>query len=355
MDLLKDSKVIICVGGGGVGKTTLAATLGLIAAQRQKKVMVLTIDPSKRLMTTLNLNPELGRQCVKKFADGGELWAEVLNSKKVFDDFVLRAAEKVPGADKILQNKLYQQLSTTLNGSQEFTALEKLYSLYQSGEFDLVVLDTPPTKHAIDFLNAPQKISALFNESIAKWFRRPEGTKGSLFGKVFQAGTQKVFSLLESLTGSGFIYELADFFKRIEKWQSKLEERTLDVHRLLTQTTTSFVLVTNPDKAKLIEASYFVKEIRKGGYSLKSIIVNRAYPKWFQEAGELKAQNHPHWPEAAKLYTDLKSFYESSENIYSQDTDLYKQASLIKIPELAEEVRDLESLEKFSQELAKEL
>jgi anion-transporting ArsA/GET3 family ATPase len=205
----------------------------------------------------------------------GSLSAQIIDSKKTFDDFVKKASEKSGAAKKLLDNKLYQQLSTTLSGSQEFTALEKLYVAYESQNYDLIVLDTPPTKHAIDFLNAPQKIAALFNESIAKWFRNHNASSGFL-KDLFQTGTKQVFKLLESLTGSEFIRELADFFNSFEGWSERLEKRTTEVHRLLVRPETSFVLVTSLDEAKMKEADYFAREIRKGGYNLKSLFVNRA-------------------------------------------------------------------------------
>src|SRR5690606_22886227 len=128
---------------------------------------------------------------------------------------VLRASAKEERAKRILNNKLYIQLSTTLSGSQEFTALEKLYSSVESGRFDLVVLDTPPTKHAIDFLDAPQKLSSLFSEKIAKWFREPIRTQKSFFRTLLQTGTKQVLRALEMLTGKEFMQELGDFFKSI--------------------------------------------------------------------------------------------------------------------------------------------
>ncbi len=142
---------------------------------------------------------------------------------------------------KIYKNKLYQQLSTNLSGSQEFTALEKLYSAYESKEFDLIILDTPPTKHAIDFLSSPQKLSVLFSEGVAKWFRDPDGKKSGFFGHLLQAGTKQVLKILETLTGSSFVHELSDFFLNIEQWQEQLLKRTTDVHRMLIAPTTHFL------------------------------------------------------------------------------------------------------------------
>jgi anion-transporting ArsA/GET3 family ATPase len=241
---------------------------------------------------------------------------------------------------------LYQQLSTTLSGSQEFTALEKLYSNYESKDFDLIILDTPPTKHAIDFLNAPQKLSVLFNEGVAKWFRRSKGSKGgaSIFANIMHAGTLQVLKILENLTGSEFMRELADFFQNIESWQSKLEERVTAVHRLLVSPGTHFCLVTSFDQAKLKEATYFNKEIRKGGYHLSSVIINRAFPSWL---ADFPTDFSPQ--ESLRLsqeFLTLRDYYRTRDLFFQNFakeliTSSQQEDIICKIPELEQDVANL--------------
>jgi anion-transporting ArsA/GET3 family ATPase len=342
-DLLH-KKIIICIGSGGVGKTSLSAAIGLWAARHAaKRVLILTVDPAKRLATTLGMDLRKEISSIEAPGITGRLSASVLDSKKTFDEFVMRAARKIPGADQILKNKLYQQLSTTLAGSQEFSAIEKLYSLYESGEYDLIVLDTPPTKHAIDFLRAPQKIAALFQDRVAAWFRSRKAG-GTLLGSLFHSGTQKVLSLFEKLTGSDFIRELNEFFGRIESWQGALEERTMAIQKLLASDQTGFVLVTGFDEPKIAEARYFIREIRKDGYDLQQVLINRAVPQWFFDTPDTEA-----WP------PHLLALYKQAQHFYSERSKSYQEfiqeisvtVQIKKLPEFDDDISDLEDLEKL--------
>ena len=167
-ELLKTKKVIVCCGSGGVGKTTISASLGVRAAELGLKTLVLTIDPAQRLMTSLGLKSTNEEVRVTPERFPGELYAAMLDMKRTFDEFIVRLDPSNEVARQVLKNHVYQQLSTALNGSQEYTAMERLLQAVSSGRYDIVILDTPPTKHAIDFLNAPTKIYTLFQESIIK-------------------------------------------------------------------------------------------------------------------------------------------------------------------------------------------
>jgi anion-transporting ArsA/GET3 family ATPase len=277
----------------------------------------------------------------------GELFASVIDHKKTFDDFVERAAQKSEAVRKIFDNSLYKQLSTNLSGSQEFTSLEKLYSCYESKQYDLIILDTPPTKHALDFLKAPQKLSALFTEGVAKWFRDPEGKKSGIFGHMIQAGTRQVLKVLETLTGSQFIRELGDFFLNIEQWQGKLLQRTVEVQRMLVAPTTRFFLVTSFDQAKLKEAEYFSREIRKGGYQLDTVILNRVFPHWLDLRVGYEGSTAEQ--DLAELYSQMKSYYNQRDAIYRQfETKMSQQARVLRIPDLVKDISDLAGLEELS-------
>jgi anion-transporting ArsA/GET3 family ATPase len=334
-----NAKTLICVGSGGVGKTTLAAALGLKAAQQGRRVLVLTIDPAKRLKTTLDLPDNGDIKLLSHPSIKGSLSAAVIDSKRVLDDIVLRLASKDEMAKNILQNKLYIQLSTTLSGSQEFSAIEKLHVSLESGNYDLIVLDTPPTKHAIDFLNAPQKLIAILNESVAKWFRQPT-TGGSFFVSIIQQGTKQVLKALEYLTGSEFIHELSSFFQNIQSWQAQLEKRVMDVHRALVSPDCYFCLVTSFDEAKLKEAQYFGREIKKGGYKLSAIIINRARPAWITSDRPSTETS-----ELANFYNKWLRSYENKRQLYNKFAkQMHNQCPVYTVAELEHDISDLQGV-----------
>lgn len=346
-ELLKSHKVLVCVGSGGVGKTTLAASLGVLAALNGQRVLVLTVDPARRLATTLGITEGTERKIPFEESQG-ELTASIIDPKKTFDDFVTKAAGQGTGAEKLFKNKLYKQLSTTLSGSQEFTALEKLYSSYQSGKYDLIILDTPPTEHAIDFLNSPQNISALFDERISRWFVSSGRGPIGMFGGLVSMGTKKAFAALENLTGSEFISELRSFFATIQDWRAKLTERTQDVHRLLVHPDTAFVLVTSFDQAKLLEADRFRREITKNGYSLEQIFINRAYPEWLSLDDPLENPSEPPG-QLQSYYQELSSYYREKLRLYeAYEQQIAGDVPITKLPYFEEDISDLTGLRKLA-------
>lgn len=338
--------VIVCVGTGGVGKTTVAAALGAKKAQEGSRVLVLTIDPSRRLKTTLGLADDGTVREISHSRIRGTLSAAVVNSKQVFDEFVLRAADKAPLVVKLMKNRLYQQLSTTLSGSQEFTALERLFSAYESGEYDVIVLDTPPSQHVLDFLRAPQKLAALFQEDIAKWFRGPQGgaTVLSFFQRALHAGTREALRIFEMMTGSEFIRELGEFFVAIQGWQQKLEKRNAEIHRMLIGPQSRFYLVTTYDHVKLLEGADFAKEIRHSGYALTNVIVNKAFPNWLSAF----SLNPHEQDQVTNFASEWAEFYRARRTNAEQAFILpeFKKAGVMisELPELARDVRDLDGV-----------
>lgn len=329
-----ETKTLICIGTGGVGKTTLAASFGVGLALEGKKILVLTIDPSMRLAQALGLKPDGDLHQVDLSAFSGEkktkgqLWSCVINHQKSFERFIRQASKNVASSEdieRLLKNKLYLQLSGRLSGSQEFTSLVTLYQHVQSSEYDLVILDTPPAQHTWNFLKAPEKIANLFHEGIANWFRAGNES-GSIFKKLINLGTTQVLKALEVLTGSEFIKELSAFFKAIQNWQQPLEAYVMNCHRLLISSQTEFVLVTGLDPSRLKEADKLAREIRTQGYKLTSIVINRV-PGWLSTqtktaASKVKSDDRLNY--IISYYESLESELKKSIHGFSSQQTVYK-------------------------------
>jgi anion-transporting ArsA/GET3 family ATPase len=271
----------------------MAAALAVRARQIGLRALVITVDPAKRLATSmgLDLTGVEEREVPSLAATGGSLAAAVVDSKRVFDDFVATHSNDPKLFEKLSKNALYQQLSTTLSGSQEFTALERLLQAYESDRFDLIILDTPPTQHAIDFLSAPERIQGLFQDAITKWFMNPDENSGflkqGLIGSIIGRGTRVALKSLEILTGAKFIDELIDFFHSIRSIQKTLRERSDKISSLLRSQEASFVLVTSFDAAKLLEARHLSSHLKSFGYDLGACILNRAFPEHLPDLSEI--------------------------------------------------------------------
>ncbi len=274
------TQIMIQMGPGGVGKTTISAAFGFYWAAMGKKVLVMTIDPSKRLAQALGIEGQKGVVKVDyKGSLKGELFAMILNHEEIFDSFVLKAAQKNSVAQKLFENKLYKALKTKLQGSQDFTALIELYRKAESQEYDIIILDTPPAEHAWQFLDAPLRIVTLFQDKVAKWFRWMGGDTTSIWSQVVNVGAKQVFKVMELLTGSEFVKQIADFFKAIHLFQDQLRDQVKKSHELLKSKETEFTLITTQDELKIRESLEYVQEMKEKGYQLKRVILNRAWPE----------------------------------------------------------------------------
>ena len=240
--LIERKEIVICAGAGGVGKTTTAAAIALGMAERGLKVAVLTIDPARRLADSLGL-PELGNEERQVEIDGsGELWAMMLDPKRTFDDLIEKHAPDERTRDAVLSNRIYQELSNAVAGSQEYMAMEKLYELHQEERYDLLVLDTPPSRNALDFLEAPERLSRFVDSRSLQLFLRP----GRLGLKVFGRGTGMLFSALQKVTGVDLLQDLSEFFASFGDMAEGFRERAARTSELLADRRTTFLLVTSP-------------------------------------------------------------------------------------------------------------
>lgn len=338
--LAPSTKTLICIGSGGVGKTTLAATLAVGLAFEGRKVLVLTIDPSMRLAQTLGIKLTGEQEKVNLPLEAkGQLYASVINHQKIFDWFLEQASKGQADAEGLKKNRLYQQLTGRLSGSQDFTSLVALQKAVSSEVYDLVILDTPPSQHTWNFLKAPEKISALFNDGIAKWFRQSTTNEPRLLSRFLNLGTTQVLKALETLTGSQFMQELSMFFAAIKTWQGPLESYIADSHRLLTSNQTEFLLVTALDTSRLIEAQKLSREILKQGYKLTSVMINRVYP-WVQ----MNQVEQNSWPTQLK---HINNYYQDLETELTSHFEILKKSlNIYKCPELRQNSDDVKNLAK---------
>ncbi|CAA9492104.1 MAG: Arsenical pump-driving ATPase TEMP [uncultured Solirubrobacteraceae bacterium] len=288
-DRLEGSRIVICAGPGGVGKTTTAAALALGLAARGQRVAVVTIDPARRLADALGLEEladeprriEAERLPGFRPAPGGELWAMTLDAKRTFDDLIERLAPDAAARDQVLSNPIYQQISTAVAGSHEFTAIAKLHDLDAEGDYDVVVLDTPPSRNALDFLDAPGRLTSFFQGRAIRLLMRPAGLGSRLLG----AGTGAVFSILQRATGVDLLDDVAAFFRALGGMVDGFPERAARVEKLLADPATRFVLVCSPEPGPRSEALFLAERLRTSGMALAAAVVNRVEPP----PGELPA------------------------------------------------------------------
>ena len=280
--LIEHHRVIVCAGSGGVGKTTTSAALAVAAAKLGRRVLVLTIDPARRLATALGIARRADDVRVARQNYAGELWAGLVDPRQVFTDYILRYAGDRATAKRLFDNALYRQLSTTLSGSQEFTSLSRLRDAAESGKYDLVILDTPPAAQAVDFLRAPEKLNAVFDSAVVSMFMGRAGGFG-IAAAAWKRSVKLLLGTLALLTDSEFVANFSSFFAAIDAIAPAIRETNLDARRLLLDRSTAFVLITNYDAAKIQEGEAFHGELRAAGYHLRKIIVNRAWPAWAKD------------------------------------------------------------------------
>ena len=274
-DWLERKEICICAGSGGVGKTTTSAAIALGMAARGKKVAVLTIDPAKRLANSLGL-PELGNEERRVKADvDGELWAMMLDAKRTFDEIVERHAPDERTRDAVLSNRIYQELSNAVAGSQEYMAMEKLHELHQEGRYDLLVLDTPPTRNALDFLDAPRKLAAFIDSRSLQAFTAPgvaraEGPRPRLRDGVLGAEARD--------RRRPAARTCPTFFSSFGDMAEGFRERAEKVNALLADSRSAFVLVTSPRADAVEEAGCFHHRLLDAGLPFAGVVANRVRP-----------------------------------------------------------------------------
>jgi anion-transporting ArsA/GET3 family ATPase len=363
-DILEGKEVCICAGSGGVGKTTTSAAIATGLAARGAKVCVLTIDPAKRLADSLGLE-EMGNEASQVdpalFEEQGvemkgELWAMMLDAKETFDDLVRRHAPDEETRDRVLENRIYQQISNALAGSQEYMAMEKLFELHSEGRFDVLVLDTPPSREALDFLDAPKRLTQFIEGRTMKVFMKPTGIGMKIAGR----GTSMMFGILKRLVGFDLLADLSEFFNAFSGMVDGFQERAKRVNELLGDPSTTFLVVCGPQGEPISEAVYFHRKLVEAKLPFGGVIVNKVHHT--SEAAEGNGED------LRRALADALSDDELAERVVSNYADYRALAqrdaanidhlaaelrtkSVIRVPYLDEDVHDLAGLAEINRYL----
>jgi anion-transporting ArsA/GET3 family ATPase len=354
-EMLDGKRVCVCCGSGGVGKTTTSAAVALGMAARGAKVAVVTIDPANRLANALGLEQlenEPRRVSPDRLAGGplevkGELWAMMLDPKRTFDELIERIAPDPGRAEEIKANRVYRELSTAVSGSQELTAIAKLYELDESNEFDLLVLDTPPSRNALEFLDAPGRLNSFLEGRALKAFLKPTGLGFRTLGR----GAMPLLGGLRKITGIDLITDLTVFFQLLGDMTVDFSQRAAQVEQLLRADTTAFVLVTSAAREAVDEAIWFGERLANDDLPFVGVIVNRVHHDLLgdREPREVRrsvAKTLP-GPLAARVAENFRDYHVLAMR---DDRNLARLAShlddqrLLLVPQLDDDVHDIEGL-----------
>lgn len=282
-EIVDGRRIVVCVGSGGVGKTTISAALALGGARRGRRVLVLTIDPAKRLGDALGVR-SLGnapRAIPRKVLDRlgvppeGRLSAMMLDMKRTFDDLVERFAEDEVVRNRILENPIYQHASDALAGSAEYSAMEKVFELSEREDFDLIVLDTPPSQHALDFLEAPQRLLEFLDSRLVHLLLHPAFAAGRFGFRLFQRSAHQVIKALERVSGVSFLEDISEFLLAFEGMSEGFRERAGQVQALLFGPETAFVLAAGPADESVAHATAFLDRLEESGAAVAGVVMNR--------------------------------------------------------------------------------
>ncbi len=286
--LLAAKEIVIHCGSGGVGKTTTAAAAAAMAAVHHGgKVLVLTVDPAKRLANALGLeafgNKESRVPPEAFLAAGveprGELWVAMLDTKQSWDDLIHRHARDPATRDAILANPLYKNIAGRFVQSHDYIAMERLYEIHASGTYDLIVVDTPPTRSAIDFLEAPARMADFFSSRLLRWLTVPARSR------MLSFASKPFYSVADRILGSKFLEDIAEFFLLFQTMYDGFVERANAVTRTLEDKRTTFVVVTTLESAPVREAEFFIEALEERGLHLGAVVLNKVLPSWFLDKG----------------------------------------------------------------------
>jgi anion-transporting ArsA/GET3 family ATPase len=341
--VVRDRSIIICCGSGGVGKTTTAAAFALEAARLGRRACVVTIDPARRLANSLGLDTLTNRPTRIDGPWPGELHALMLDPKGTFDDLIQRYSDSAEQVEDIKVNRIYRNLTGSLSGTQEYMAMEKLYELVEEGHFDLVVVDTPPTRNALDFLDAPRRLTHFLENRVFQALMKP--TRAGL--KFMGVAAQALLRTIAKVAGADIVGDAVAFFQAFEGMEEGFRHRAARVRELLVQEDTAFVLVASPRPDSVDEAVHFAGKLAESDMTVTALVVNRVQPRFADDA-ELAAlppvtDDSP----LAQLIDNLRGYTDASDREEQAYADLVSKvapAPVYRVPLLNTDVHDLDGL-----------
>lgn len=353
--LLLERRLVLVCGAGGTGKTTISASLGLLASSLGRKTVICTIDPARRLGHSLGL-VHLGGDPVlvdtSSLGPGGApLHAMQLDAKATLDRMVLELAS-AERARRILENPFYRQISSVLSGTQEYAAMEELFELNSEGKYDLIVVDTPPTRSALDFLDAPRRLLDFLEGRLLRYLLWPYLAAGRTYLKVFSLGATAFLKAAKTITGSAVLEDVANFLAAFEGMYGSFKRRAREVYSLLRSPEAAFLVVASPGEFALNEASHFARRLLEEGMPLEAVVVNRvAEPPTRTRPPEGLAEGAP--PELVSLHRLALFLWEAREAqaaLVARYLEWVKGSGipLVFLPDLGVEVVELPALHQLA-------
>jgi anion-transporting ArsA/GET3 family ATPase len=353
------TRIIVCCGSGGVGKTTTSAALAIRAAERGRRTVVLTIDPARRLAQALGLQA-LGNEPGRVAAAGdrgGELHAMMLDMRRTFDEMVQAHAEPDRAA-AIIANPFYQTISSSFSGTQEYMAMEKLGQLAATGEWDLIVVDTPPSRSALDFLDAPQRMSTFLDGRMIRLLSAPARAGGRGLRKIVGAGFSLFAKGVSTILGGQLLADASAFVQAFDTMFGGFRERATATYALLRSPGTAFLVVAAPEPDALREAAYFVDRLAADDMPLAGLVLNRTHPV-LADLSATKARaaadglrSAPLAAAVLRLHADRLDLAEREERLLSRFTGAHPGVAVARVPVVAGDISDLDGLRTVGERLA---
>lgn len=356
-EMCTTAQVIVTCGTGGVGKTSIAAAIGTHAAHAGRRVVVITIDPARRLADAIGLGGQLGNEPQRVLLDStGELWVCMLDVRETFDNLVRDISPSPQRTEEVMNNSFYRSLSKSLSGTRDYMAAERLHELHTDGRFDLVIVDTPPSRNALDFLESPERLARFLKHPIVRLLAAPG--RGSL--RFANAALTPVLKVISSVVGSDALTGVASFLKVIDGMEDEFSRRALAVAATLRSNATSFVVVTAPAPDALTEADHFVSELKRLGISLRLIVTNRMPPRFGATTSAAEhAQARASTGDTAVAHHVLAELWEDVEQadlgvnaFLARSTALLGSVDTASATEFATDIHDMRSISLLAQQLA---